>query len=62
MRIAGPLIALGSLGAAIVPWLVGIVSDRAGALNAGITLLVMAMIVLTLLHVLRLVTAPREAR
>jgi fucose permease len=50
-RIGAPLIALGALGGATIPWLVGEVSDRAGSLESGLGALLAFSIALLGLHV-----------
>jgi MFS transporter, FHS family, glucose/mannose:H+ symporter len=52
--IAGPLIALGSLGGATVPWIVGAVSGRTGSLTSGLATLLAITAILISLHVVRL--------
>jgi fucose permease len=52
-RLAQPMIALGSLGAATVPWLVGAISSRTGSLSSGLSALLALLAVLVVLHVLR---------
>ena len=52
-RVAQPMIALGSLGAATVPWLVGAISSRTGSLSNGLGALLALVVVLVVLHVLR---------
>jgi fucose permease len=47
------MIALGSLGAATVPWLVGAISSRTGSLSSGLSVLLALLAVLVSLHVLR---------
>jgi fucose permease len=53
-RIGGPLIALGGLGGATIPWLVGEVSDRAGSLDAGLGTLLGCSVALLGLHVVQM--------
>jgi MFS transporter, FHS family, glucose/mannose:H+ symporter len=53
-KVAQPMVALGSLGAATVPWLVGAISSRTGSLSAGLGALVALLGVLVLLHVTRI--------
>jgi len=48
-RASGPMFALGSLGGAVVPWAVGIVSTRAGALQPGLAVPLIAMVVMIFL-------------
>ncbi len=52
-KLAQPMIALGSLGAATVPWLVGAISSRTGSLSSGLSALLALLVVLVALHVLR---------
>jgi FHS family glucose/mannose:H+ symporter-like MFS transporter len=52
-RLAQPMIALGSLGAATVPWLVGAISSRTGSLSSGLSALLALLALLVVLHVLR---------
>ena len=52
-KLAQPMIALGSLGAATVPWLVGAISSRTGSLSSGLSALLALLVVLVSLHVLR---------
>ena len=52
-KVAQPMIALGSVGAATVPWLVGAISSRTGSLSSGLSALLALLIVLVGLHVLR---------
>jgi fucose permease len=52
-KVAQPMVALGSLGAATIPWLVGAISGRTGSLSTGLSALVALLVVLILLHVLR---------
>lgn len=58
-RVASALIALASLGAATMPWLVGLVSDRTGSLQTGLALLLAAVIALGVLHAVRLLSLRR---
>jgi fucose permease len=53
-KVAQPMVALGSLGAAIVPWLVGAISSGTGSLASGLSALVGLLGVLVLLHVSRI--------
>jgi FHS family glucose/mannose:H+ symporter-like MFS transporter len=48
--IGGPLIALGGLGGATIPWLVGEVADRSGSLDSGLGTLLAFSVVLLGLH------------
>ena len=52
-KVAQPMIALGSLGAATVPWLVGAISSRTGSLSSGLSALLALLTVLVVMHVLR---------
>jgi fucose permease len=52
-RYAGPMVALGSAGAALLPWLVGIVSDWTGSLALGLTTVLVSAIALLILQVVR---------
>src|SRR6476619_2014681 len=58
VRIAGPLLAMGSLGGATVPWLVGAISDTSRSLATGVASLLAALGILATLHVFR-VMRPR---
>jgi fucose permease len=49
-RIGGLMFALCGLGGATVPWLVGVVSSRAGSMRAGLSVLVMTTTLLLALH------------
>ena len=51
--VAQPMVALGSLGAATVPWLVGAISSRTGSLSSGLSALLVLLAVLVVLHALR---------
>jgi MFS transporter, FHS family, glucose/mannose:H+ symporter len=51
--IAQPMIALGSLGAAIVPWVVGAISTRTGMLASGLRTLLVLVAVLVGFHAAR---------
>ena len=53
-HVAQPMIALGSLGAATVPWLVGAISSRTGSLSSGLSALLALLAVLVGLHVVRI--------
>jgi fucose permease len=57
-RFAGPMVALGSAGAALLPWLVGVVSDRTGSLTIGMTTLLASVLMLIVLQIVR-VARPR---
>lgn len=48
--VAGPMVALGSLGAGTLPLLVGAISDRSGSLTVGIAALLATGTILTLLE------------
>jgi FHS family glucose/mannose:H+ symporter-like MFS transporter len=52
-KVAQPMIALGSVGAATVPWLVGAISSRTGSLSSGLSALLALLAALVVLHVLR---------
>ena len=52
-HVAGPLLSLGSLGGAVVPWFVGLVSDRFRSLASGFTALLALLALLIGLHVMR---------
>ena len=52
-RMAGPMVAMGSLGAATLPWLVGALSGRAGSLTAGFAALEGFVLLLVVLQVVR---------
>ncbi len=52
-NVAQPMVALGSLGAAIVPWLVGAISSRTGSLSHGLSALLVLLAVLITLQVVR---------
>jgi fucose permease len=60
-KLAQPMIALGSLGAATVPWLVGAISSRTGSLSSGLSALLALLAVLVVLHVLRVKGIARTA-
>jgi fucose permease len=53
-RMAGPMVALGSLGAGALPWVVGAISDRTGSLAIGFAALEVFVAVLVALQVQRL--------
>lgn len=53
-RAGGPLIALGSVGGAGFPWLVGIVSAWTGSLRAGLSLLLATCGAMLILHFFRI--------
>jgi fucose permease len=58
-RAAGLLFALGGLGGAIVPWLVGLAAMHSGSLRAALVLPLIAVVLMTALHLL--VAAPADA-
>jgi len=60
VRLAGPLLAMGSLGGATVPWLVGAISDTSRSLATGVASLLAALGILATLHVFRV--RRRQAR
>ena len=49
-RLAGPIVALGSLGAGVLPWVVGAISDRSGSLAFGFAALEVFVVVLAVLQ------------
>ncbi len=49
-RAAGPMFALGGLGGAILPWLVGLWSSRFGSLKTGLTIPLLAILIMLMLH------------
>ena len=55
-RLAGPMVALGSLGGGVLPWVVGAISDRSGSLAIGFAALEVFVVVLAGLQVQRLRT------
>jgi MFS transporter, FHS family, glucose/mannose:H+ symporter len=59
--VGGPLIALGSLGGATVPWIVGAVSGRTGSLTIGLATLLVITAILISLHVVRLSVLQKSA-
>ena len=59
-KVAQPMIALGSAGAATVPWLVGAISSRTGSLSSGLSALLALLAVLVGLHLLRVTQVARE--
>ncbi len=59
-NVAQPMVALGSLGAAIVPWLVGAISSRTGSLSHGLSALLVLLAVLITLQVVRVSGARRH--
>jgi fucose permease len=52
-KVAQPMVALGSVGAATVPWLVGAISSRTGSLSSGLSALLALLAVLVVVHLLR---------
>ena len=58
-NVAQPMIALGSLGAAVVPWLVGAISSRTGSLSSGLSALLGLLAVVVVLHILRVANVAR---
>jgi fucose permease len=54
------MIALGSVGAATVPWLVGAISSRTGSLSSGLSALLVLLTVLVGLHVMRVAEVARR--
>jgi FHS family glucose/mannose:H+ symporter-like MFS transporter len=56
IRLGGPLLALGSLGGATVPWMVGAISDTSRSLATGVASLLAALGILAVLHVRRIRT------
>jgi fucose permease len=52
-RMAGPMVAMGSLGAATLPWLVGALSSRAGSLTVGFVALEGFVLLLIVLQAVR---------
>ena len=58
-KVAQPMIALGSVGAATVPWLVGAISSRTGSLSSGLSALLALLAVLVGLHLLRVTQVAR---
>ncbi len=57
-RFAGPMVALGSAGAALLPWLVGVVSARTGSLTVGLATLLVSVMTLLVLHAMRVASWP----
>jgi MFS transporter, FHS family, glucose/mannose:H+ symporter len=53
IRMAGPLLSLGALGSATIPWLVGMISDTSQSLAAGIASLLGSLAILGALHMAR---------
>jgi len=60
-RFVGAMFALGGLGGATLPWLVGYVSNKFGNLRAGLWVPVAGCAILLALYLLRWDTAAREA-
>jgi MFS transporter, FHS family, glucose/mannose:H+ symporter len=58
-NVAQPMIALGSLGAALVPWLVGAISSRTGSLSSGLSALLVLLAVVIVLHIMRATNVAR---
>ena len=58
-NVAQPMIALGSLGAAVVPWLVGVISSRTGSLSSGLSALLALLAVVIVLHIMRVTNVAR---
>lgn len=52
-RLAGPMVALGSLGAGVLPWVVGAISDRRGSLAIGFAALAVFVVALAALQAQR---------
>lgn len=52
-RLAGPMVALGSLGGGVLPWVVGAISDSSGSLAIGFAALEVFVVVLAGLQVQR---------
>jgi len=52
-RVAGPMVALGAVGAGTLPWVVGAISDRTGSLSSGLGALLASVAMLVVLHALR---------
>ena len=61
-RIGGPLLALGGLGGATIPWVIGAVSDRTGSLASGLRLLIVVSFLLLGLHLVRVWSRARDDR
>lgn len=49
-RAAGPMFALGSLGGAILPWLVGLIATRSGSLRLALVVPLVATLIMLALH------------
>ncbi|MEO7270588.1 MAG: hypothetical protein ABIX28_03125, partial [Vicinamibacterales bacterium] len=60
-RIAGPMLALGALGSAVIPWLVGAISDASQSLAIGLGSLLVNLTILFLLHLRRRIVMRRPA-
>lgn len=58
-KVAQPMIALGSLGAALVPWLVGAISSRTGSLSSGLSALLALLAVVVVLQIMRVANVAR---
>jgi fucose permease len=58
-NVAQPMIALGSLGAALVPWLVGAISSRTGSLSSGLSALLALLAVVVVLQIVRVANVAR---
>jgi fucose permease len=58
--IGGPLIALGGLGGATIPWLVGEVADRSGSLESGLAALLAVSVALLGLQAVRMSSRHRS--
>jgi fucose permease len=52
-NVAQPMVSLGSLGAAVVPWLVGAISSRTGSLSSGLSALLLLLTLLIALQAVR---------
>jgi fucose permease len=55
------MVAMGSLGAATLPWLVGALSDRAGSLTIGFAALEGFVALLVVLQVIRVRARPVQS-
>jgi FHS family glucose/mannose:H+ symporter-like MFS transporter len=60
--VGGPLIALGGLGGATIPWLVGEVADRSGSLESGLGALLAFTVALLALHAFHMLGRNRRRR
>lgn len=58
-NVAQPMIALGSLGAATVPWLVGAISSGTGSLSSGLSALLVLLTVIVVLQIMRVTNVAR---